>query len=420
MDGELPWDEAGTPARCLLRIPLPIGNCLCGSILYLKEAFFMQRTGAFYDRTLYKSPFSRAYWVQAAREFKDLRVLVFAALMIAIRVMLKIPKIPLATDLNVSFTFVANAFGSMVYGPVVAVPTGIVSDFLGYLVANPDGGPYYPLFILTECAGSVLYALFLYRAEITAPRVFLAKFSVNFLVNVVLTVPVMRGYYAFRQMTAVYPLFDGLRIVKNLVMLPVEAVVLTLFLRAVVPAVKPLGCVASTVDRLKLTRRHYALLAALFLAGICATGGYMIYDYNSKSFSKDYTPQERFVKNNEMNAFVAREYPDQEEENIVTVIQSARSKAFDPEMTYELKVYRINWDQFRARKGSIIKVSGKEQVYSLYVVRGYSKSFADKDAADGTLTLIGSGTAVTNKHTGELLSIDIGWIKDTAEGENTP
>lgn len=377
----------------------------------------MQRKGASFDRTLYKTPFSRAYWAQAAGEFRDLRMLVFAALMIAVRVMLKIPKIPLATDLSISFTFVANAFGSMVYGPVVAVPSAIVSDFLGYLVSNPDGGPYYPLFILTEAAGSVLYALFLYRAEITAPRVFLAKFSVNFLVNVILTVPVMRSYYAFRGMSTVYPLFDGLRIVKNLVMLPIEAVVLTLFLKAVVPAVKPLGYVASTVDRLKMSKRHYALLAALFMAGVCATGGYMIYDYNNKSFSASYTREERLEKNTEMNAWAAQVCPDEDEENLVTVIQSARSKVFDPEMTYELAVYRIDWERFREKEGSTISISKKDYVYSLDVVRGYSKSYAAKD---GALILIGSGTAVTNKHTGELLSIDIQWTKDTEQGENTP
>lgn len=369
------------------------------------------------DKTLYKTPFSRAYWVQAAREFKNLRMLLFAALMIAIRVMLKIPKIPLATDLNISFTFVANAFGSMVYGPVVAVPSAIVSDFLGYLVANTDGGPYYPLFILTESAGSVLYALFLYRTDITVPRVFLAKFSVNFLVNVILTVPVMRAYYAFRQMSVVYPFFDGLRIVKNLVMLPVEAVVLTLFLAAVVPPVKPLGFVVSTVNKLKLHKRHYALLAALFLVGVCATGLYMIHDYNTKSFSKDYTPQERLEKNTQINAWVARENPDEAEENLVTVIQSARSKAFDPQMTYEFLVYRLDWEQFHAKEGSTVVISKKDTVYSLDVVRGYSKSYAAKDDA---LTLIGSGSAVADKHTGECLSINVQWMNSDAQGEKTP
>ena len=104
----------------------------------------MQRIILKRDRTLYQSPFSKAYWLQAAAEFRDLRMLVFAALMVALRVMLKIPKIPLATDLSISFTFIANAFGSMVYGPVVAIPSAVVSDFLGYLVANTDGGPYYP------------------------------------------------------------------------------------------------------------------------------------------------------------------------------------------------------------------------------------------------------------------------------------
>ena len=32
------------------------------------------------DKTLFKTPFSKAYWVQAAKEFKRLDVLIFAAL----------------------------------------------------------------------------------------------------------------------------------------------------------------------------------------------------------------------------------------------------------------------------------------------------------------------------------------------------
>lgn len=35
---------------------------------------------------LYQTPFSKAYWRDAAMELKDIRILVFAALMIALRV----------------------------------------------------------------------------------------------------------------------------------------------------------------------------------------------------------------------------------------------------------------------------------------------------------------------------------------------
>ena len=44
---------------------------------------------------LYTSPFSKAYWLDAAAELKDTHMLVFAALMIALRLVLKQVAIPL-------------------------------------------------------------------------------------------------------------------------------------------------------------------------------------------------------------------------------------------------------------------------------------------------------------------------------------
>ena len=43
---------------------------------------------------LYPHPFSKAYWRDAASELKDTRVLVFAALMLALRVALKLVASP--------------------------------------------------------------------------------------------------------------------------------------------------------------------------------------------------------------------------------------------------------------------------------------------------------------------------------------
>ena len=58
------------------------------------------------DKTnLYKTPFSRAYWHQAMSDFKSLRMLVFAALMVAIRIALKPVGIPRAADLRISAGF---------------------------------------------------------------------------------------------------------------------------------------------------------------------------------------------------------------------------------------------------------------------------------------------------------------------------
>ena len=49
---------------------------------------------------LYPHPFSRAYWHDAAQELKDTKMLVIAALMIALRVSMKWTVIPLAPNLT--------------------------------------------------------------------------------------------------------------------------------------------------------------------------------------------------------------------------------------------------------------------------------------------------------------------------------
>ena len=76
---------------------------------------------------IYKTPFSLAYWRDAAAELKDTRMLVIAALMIALRVALKGLGIPLAPNLKINIAFFINALGAMIFGPVVAIPAAIAT-----------------------------------------------------------------------------------------------------------------------------------------------------------------------------------------------------------------------------------------------------------------------------------------------------
>lgn len=344
-------------------------------------------------RDLYKTPFSRAYWAQAASEFKDLKVLVFAALMIALRVALKSVSIPIAADLRINTAFFINAFGAMVFGPVVAIPAAAISDTLG-VILFPQG-PYYFPFIFTEIAGSVIFSLFLYRTDITAVRVIVSRFCICFFVNILLQTPIMRGYYAYTGTIKLVSLFDTVRIAKNLVLFPVESVLLIVFLRAVVPPVQQLGFVKSSVDKLSLSKKHIVFLVVFFLLGAGATAGYTVYDYNNKSFSAGYTAAERLEKNQEMNAWVQEVYPDLADERTVTIIESARSQVFNPEMTYELAIYQIDLELFEEKRA-------EDPNYSMDALRGLSKS---KAAKNEMLVRVGQGTAVTDKKTGQHLSL---------------
>ena len=146
------------------------------------------------SRKVFKTPFCREYWHLAVAEFKDTKMIVFAALILALRIAVKPLSIPIAADLKEGIGFIINAFGSMIYGPVVALLNGALSDTLGYLLF--PSGVYFPAYMITEMAGSFVFALFLYRAEITVPRLLLCRFAICLGVNVILSYPIHVWYYS--------------------------------------------------------------------------------------------------------------------------------------------------------------------------------------------------------------------------------
>lgn len=348
---------------------------------------------------LYPHPFSREYWKQAASEFKKPRMLIFAALMIALRVALKSLGIPIAADLKINIAFFINAYGAMVFGPVVAIVAAAISDTLGCLL-SPSGIYFFP-FIFIEIAGSLTFALFLYRAEVSTTRVMLSRFVIDFVVNIVLNTPVMMLYYSL-VMHKYYAWFDLIRIVKNLVMFPFESILLTLFLRLVIPPTKRLGYVYGDAEKLKFTKKNVVTLAVLFVIGAAAVTGYGIYNYNNKSVSASYSKQERLIRNSEMTEYVLDAHPELSEETIVTVIESGMRKVGKPELTYTVAVYRLNPEEFE-KNAAAAKEEDPEAKYDLDTLKGYSKTNAKKDTS---LDSLGMATIVVDKKTGELISYE--------------
>lgn len=215
----------------------------------------------------FRTPFSLAYWRLAAAELKNVRILVWAALIVALRVVVKSFSIPVFENLYVSISFLPNALGSMVYGPVVALLTGIVSDLFGALLFPT--GAYFPPFMLVEMLGSLLFALFLYRMPLKFWRIAVSKLSVNLLCNLLLTPIFLAWMYGRGAVLA-----SAERIVKNLLLFPFETLLLTLFLGAMIPVLRRMGLANGGQTAVKLSARHIALLAALFVVSAAAIAAY--------------------------------------------------------------------------------------------------------------------------------------------------
>ena len=222
---------------------------------------------------LFDTPFSKEYWKQAASELKNTKTLIFAALMIALRIALKSVSIYIAADLRISIEFLVNALGAMTFGPVVAIAGAAVSDTLGALLF--PSGPYFFLFIFTEIAGSLIFALFFYRTRISVTKVILSRFCTNFFVNIVLQTPIMYLYYQM-MLGKTYKIFNLPRMIKNLVLFPVESLLLVLFLRALIPALKSLGYKVSDISNLHFTKKNIITLVILIIIGVAAVAAYVL------------------------------------------------------------------------------------------------------------------------------------------------
>lgn len=229
------------------------------------------------------SVFSAAYWRDAAANLKDTRMLALAAMIVALRALCKMLEIPLAPGLNINVASLFNSVGAMVYGPVVGLVGAMVSDPLGYLL-HPDG-PYFLPFMLVDMSSSFIFGLLFWRRRLTVGRTMTAKFTINMVSNIILTSVIMKWYYLVYygvEKAEAYNIINLTRIVKNLVMFPIEAIFIAVVIGALTPALHRLRLLKKQ-EEMKLEFRHYVLLTVLTLL---AVGLVAFYVYFLKDFVK--------------------------------------------------------------------------------------------------------------------------------------
>ena len=339
---------------------------------------------------VYSHPFSKAYWADAAAELKDTKMLVITALMIALRVALKPLAIPLGPQLSIQTAMLATALGAMIFGPVVAIPAAMVSDTVGFMIF-PTGDYFLP-FMLTEIAGTMFYALCLYRAKPSATRVIIARFLICFVVNVVLQQFIFAWQYTYmgnpeKAKESIMGIMTTARIFKNLFFFPIESVVITLFLKVLVPITSRAGLTYGGSKGLDFTKKQIAALVLLMVIGAGSAVGYLNYYYNHNSITKDYSAAEVVEKNHLVHEIILAEEPTIDADTTLAVIEYAAKPFFGSDTTYTVALYQ-------AKENASIT----ESMWS------YKKTPASKDQ---TLERIATVTIVTNNKTGDILSFEI-------------
>ena len=358
------------------------------------------------NRTLYATPFSVDYWRDAAAELKDIKMLVVTALMIALRIALKPFAIYIGPQMAIQTATLATALGAMIFGPVVAIPAAMVSDTVGFMIF-PTGDYFLP-FMLTEIASTMIYALCLYRAKPSATRVIIARFLICFLVNVVLQQLIFAWQYTYmgnpeKAKDSVMGIMTVSRIFKNLFFFPIESVVITLFLKVLVPVTAQAKLTYDTNADLSFSKKQIAALVLLVVVGVGSAFGYLTYRYNGTSRSADYTDKQRVEANQSMTELVLDRTDDWDNETVVCVVDSAFRPMFTGETDYTVSVYLLDEEAFAAGQAD---AQAKGEKYDMNTLWLYSKSGPSKDQYQ-SLVKVAQVAIEKNEKTGEILSFDL-------------
>lgn len=194
-------------------------------------------------------------WRQSAKSFKNRRVLCVCGVLIALCCVLYAFSIELpllGTTQKITFAYLATALIALVGGPAVAIPAALIIDTLSFLL-HPSG-PYIPWFCLVWVLQMLLWSVFLYRRPLGAGRLFFAKLAHTLLCNVLLNSILV--YYTYSARSVGLLVYLAARLPKNLILFPVEWLLLCFLLQGLLPFLAKLSlCPPAQVRRLPFAHR---------------------------------------------------------------------------------------------------------------------------------------------------------------------
>ena len=182
-------------------------------------------------------------------------------------------------------------------------------------------------------------------------------------------------------------------------MFPIESVVLTLFLKLLLPITGRLKLTYGTVGDMKFGKKQIISLVSLFLVGVVSATGYLYYRYDTSSRSADYTDAQRVEANHAMAEVVLEKTDDWDEETVICIVDSEKRGLFESKAEFEVSIYVLDEEAFSAGQAA-------DESYTMDTLWAYSKSGPTKDKYK-SLVKVATATILRDSKTGEILEFDI-------------
>ena len=155
--------------------------------------------------------------------------LVMCALLLSLAGVVSLVEIMPIQEMKITFTFIFIALCGYLYGPTTGMAFGASADIIGYII-NPAGGMLFPGFTVTALISGFFYGLVLNReysknGKLPVWRIITAKVLDTVVCNIILNTFCCSVLYG-DTFVALLPA----RLIKNLIMLPVEILILILII----------------------------------------------------------------------------------------------------------------------------------------------------------------------------------------------
>lgn len=160
---------------------------------------------------------------RSAHELSSPAAVAICGMLLALRIVLGYyANFTLAAFPGVKFSlvFIPTAICGMILGPTTTAIMAGCGDILSFIL-NSTGGAFFPGWTLNAALGGLIYGMFLYKNNLTLPRVIISKVLITVFVELL-----MGTYWLTVQFG--YPYFEYLagRALKQLVTTPFEIVVI--------------------------------------------------------------------------------------------------------------------------------------------------------------------------------------------------
>lgn len=168
----------------------------------------------------------KKYGTDFSADIKKTKTVAVCAMIIAINVVLSF-FVPVFGDyLKIEFGFVTLPVISMMFGPITGCIVGMIQDIVG-LIIKPTGGLLLTL-TMTDGITGMIYGMMFYKRKVSFVRIFLTQLIIVVAVNIVLNTIALAPTVASG--------FVGIlpsRIIKNILLLPVQSVIMYALLKTI-------------------------------------------------------------------------------------------------------------------------------------------------------------------------------------------